>query len=57
MPVNPIKTKTLVISSSRISAPSFPNLLLDGSVVEMGSDLRVLVVDLDTKLSFENNFS
>ena len=57
MLVNPKKTKALVISRSRTLAPIFPNLVLDGSVVERVTDLKVFGIILDTKLSFESHIS
>ena len=55
MLVNPMKTKALMISRSRTLAPIFPNLVLDGTVVERVTELKVLSVVLDLKLSFENH--
>ena len=51
--MNPVKTKSLVISRSRTIAPIFPNLLLDGTVVRRMTELKVLGFVLDTNLSFE----
>ena len=53
MLVNPSKTRGMLISRSRTVEPSFPDLLIDGSVVEMVSELKILGVILDSKLSFE----
>ena len=55
MLVNPLKTKALVISRSRTLMPIFPNLVLDGTVVERVTELKVLGVVLDAKLSFEGH--
>ena len=44
MLVNPMKTKALVISRSRRLAPFFPDLVLDGTVVERVTELKVLGV-------------
>ena len=55
MLVNPMKTKALVISRSRTLAPVFTNWVLDGTVVERVTDLKVLGVVLDTKLLFEGH--
>ena len=43
----------MLISRSRTVEPLFPDLLIDGSVVEMVSELKILGVILDSKLSFE----
>ena len=54
--VNTMKTKALVISRSRTLATMFPNLVLDGIVVERVTELKVLGVVLETKMSFECHF-
>ena len=54
MLVNPLKTKALGISRSRTLVPIFPNLVLNGTVVDSVTELKVLGVVLDTKLSFES---
>ena len=43
----------MLISRSRTVEPLFPNLVIDGSVVEMVSELKILGVILDSKLTFE----
>ena len=48
-----MKTEALGISWSKKLSPIFSNLMLDYSVVEMVTDLKVLGVVLDAKLSFE----
>ena len=53
MLVNPSKTRGMLISRSRTVEPLFPDLLIDGSVVEMVSELKILGVIIDSKLSFE----
>ena len=53
MLVNPSKTSGMLISSSRTVKPLFPDLVIDGSVVEMVSELKILGVILDSKLMFE----
>ena len=53
MLVNPSKTRGMLISRSRTVEPMFPDLLIDGSVVEMVSELKILGVIPDSKLSFE----
>ena len=47
-----MKTKSLVIRRLRTLAPIFPNLVLDGTVVERVTELKVLGVVWDTKFSF-----
>ena len=54
MLVNPMKTKTQVISRSTKLSLFFPNLVLDGTVFERVTDLKIQGVVLDTKLSFES---
>ena len=51
MLVNPSKTRGMLIS--RTVEPLFPDLVIDGSVVEMVSELKILGVILDSKLTFE----
>ena len=53
MLVNPSKTRGMLISRSRTVEPLFPDLMIDGSVVEMVSELKILGVILDSKLMFE----
>ena len=53
MLVNPSKTRGMLISCSRTVEPLFPDLLIDGSVVEMVLELKILGVIIDSKLSFE----
>ena len=53
MLVNPSKTRGMLISRSRTVYPLFPDLLIDDSVVEMVSELKILGVILDSKLTFE----
>ena len=53
MLVNPSKTRGMLISRSRTVEPLFPDLVIDGSVVEMVSELKILGVILDSKLTFE----
>ena len=55
MLLNPGKTKTMVVSRSRTAIPSFPALIFDGVEIEEVSELVVLGVTLDTKLTFENH--
>ena len=53
MLVNPSKTRGMLISRSRTVEPLFPDLLIDGSAVEMVSQLKILGVILDSKLTFK----
>ena len=53
MLVNPSKIRGMLISHSRTVDPLFPDLVIDGSVVEMVSELEILVVILYSKLAFE----
>ena len=53
MLVNPSKTRGMIISRSRTVESLFPDLVIDGSVVEMVSELKILGVILDSKLTFE----
>ena len=53
MLVNPSKTRGMLISHSRTVEPLFPDLLIDGSVVEMVSESKIFGVIIDSKLSFE----
>ena len=46
MLVNPSKTRGMIISL-------FPALVIEGSVVKMVSELKILSVILDSKLTFE----
>ena len=43
----------MLISRSCTVEPLFPDLVIDGSVVEMVSELKILGVILDSKLTFE----
>ena len=53
MLVNPSKTRGMLISHSQTVEPLFPDLVIDGSVMEMVSELKILGVILDSKLTFE----
>ena len=53
MLVNPSKTRGMLISRSQTVEPLFPDLVIDGSVVEIVSELKILGVILDSKLTFE----
>ena len=50
-----MKTKALVIPMWRTLALIFLHLVLDGTVVERVTELKVLGVVLDTKMSFESH--
>ena len=49
--LNPSKTRGMLIS--RAAEPLFPDLVNDGTVVEMVSELKILSVIQDSKLAFE----
>ena len=51
MLVNPSKTRGMLIS--RTVEPLFPDLVIDGSVAEMVSELKILGVILDSRLTCE----
>ena len=53
MLVNPSKTWGMLISRSCTVEPLFPDLGIDGSVVEIVSELKILGVIHDFKLNFE----
>ena len=53
MLVNPSKTRGMLISRSRTVEPLFPDLVFDSSVVEMVSEMKILGVIIDSKLTFE----
>ena len=53
MLVNPSKTRGMLISHSRSAESLFPDLVIDVSVVEMVSELKILGAILDSKLAFE----
>ena len=53
MMVNPSKTRGMLISRSRTVEPLFPDLVVDGTVVEMVSELKILGVILDSMLAFQ----
>ena len=53
MLVNPSMTRGMIISRSRTVEPLFRDLVIEGSVVEMVSELKILGIILDSKLTFE----
>ena len=54
MGLPPKKTKSIVVSRSRISAPGYGDLTLGGAVLEVKS-LRILGVAFNFKLTFETH--
>ena len=57
MLVNPNTTKGMLISHSHTVEPLFPDLVIDGYVVEIVSELKILGVIFDSKLAFEKQVS
>ena len=55
MCLNVGKTKTMTISRSRTMLPSFPELTLNGVALKESSELIILGVTFDPKLSFERH--
>jgi hypothetical protein len=55
MLLNPKKTKSLIISRSRTVVPPHASLSFDGVPIEDRSVLRILGVEFDTKLTFEEH--
>ena len=53
MLVNPSNTRGMIISRSRKVEPLFSDLVIEGSVVEMVSELNILGVIFDSKLTFQ----
>ena len=53
MLINPSKARGMLISRSRTVQHLFPDLVIDSSVVVMVSELKILSVILDSKLTFE----
>ena len=53
MLVNPSKMRGMLISRSSTVEPLFPDFVIDGSLVEMISEFKILGVILDSKLTFE----
>ena len=54
MLLNPGKTKTMIVSRSRTATPSFHAVIFDSVEIEEVSELVVICVTFDTKLTFEN---
>ena len=55
MLVNHIMMKALIVSRARMLAPIYRQLLMDGIVAKRVTELEVLGVISDTKISFENH--
>ena len=55
MLANPSKMRGMLISRSRTVESSFHDLVVDGTVFEMVSELKILDVILDFKLAFEKH--
>ena len=53
--VNPSKMRGMLISQSRTVEPLFPDFIVDGTVDEMVSELKIFGVILDSKLAFEKH--
>ena len=53
MRLNPKKTKSMVVSRSRTSAPGYDDLTLGGAELEKVKSLRILGVVFDSILTFE----
>ena len=53
MKLNPRKSKDLIVSRSRTRMPENPPLSVDGVYIESVTDLKLLGVTLDSKLTFE----
>ena len=53
MRINSKKTKSMGVSRSRTIAPGYGDLILGGAVLEEVKRLRILRVNLDSKLTFE----
>ena len=52
---NPSKSKTIVVSTSRIQQPFHPPLKVSGVLVKEEWSIEVLGVTLDTKLTYERH--
>ena len=55
MKLNPRKTQAIIFSRSRTVEPPFPPLLLDGAQLQVNSEMKILGVILDSKLTFEKH--
>ena len=50
-----IKTKTMIVSRSRTIYPLFPTLTIGGTVLKESTDIAILGVTFDSKMTFEKN--
>ena len=57
MKLNPIKTKTLIVSRSRTLMPAHGVLELNGVALSVSDSLVILGVTLDSKMTFEQHIS
>ena len=55
MKLNSSKTKTMIVSRSRIMHPLSPPLTIGGTALEEFDDLVILGVSFDSKLTFEKH--
>ena len=55
MTLNPNKTKALVVSRSRTMNPPQGDLVSSGDAIRANSNLGILGVKFDNKLTFEDN--
>ena len=53
MKLNASKTKTIIISRSRIMHPNSPPLTIGGTVLKESDDLVLLGLTFDSKMTFE----
>ena len=52
MKLNASKTKTMIVSRSRIMHPQSPALTIGGTVMKESDDLVILRVTFDSKMTF-----
>ena len=55
MKLNASKTKTMIVSRSRIMYPQSPPLSIGGTVLKESDDLVILGVTFDSKMTFEKH--
>ena len=55
MKLNASKTKTMIVSRSRKVHPQLTPLTLDGTVLKESTDLVILGVTFDAKMTFEKH--
>ena len=55
MKLNASKTKTMIVSKSRIMHPQSPPLTIGGTVLKKSDDLVILGVTFDSKMTFEKH--